>query len=274
MHVPLTADLRALLAALEHDSTEAYVTDLAADATIAVRHVGARPAARRPRRERPAADRARPAARARDRGGGLMTAPRDRRPLQPHEHGARAAAHLMRQAQPPRPRTAASAAASSLVAARRARVAARGRGRGRHRHRHGVLGELRPLDACSPVDDRPELVRLRRRRQPARLDPGRAEPRAGAARAHEPVAAEGDGRRRGPALLPARRRRLRGHRARALEGRQRRQGRRGRLDDRAAARAQPLHRPRAHARAQAQGGLPRDQAEPPAGRSSRSSAST
>jgi small conductance mechanosensitive channel len=38
VHVPLTADLRALLAALEGDSTEAYVTDLAADdATIAVR---------------------------------------------------------------------------------------------------------------------------------------------------------------------------------------------------------------------------------------------
>ena len=37
VHVPLTADLRALVAALERDSTEAYVTDLAADATIAVR---------------------------------------------------------------------------------------------------------------------------------------------------------------------------------------------------------------------------------------------
>jgi len=37
VHVPLTADLRALVAALERDSAEAYVTDLAADATIAVR---------------------------------------------------------------------------------------------------------------------------------------------------------------------------------------------------------------------------------------------
>jgi small-conductance mechanosensitive channel len=37
VHVPLTADLRALLDALQRDSTEAYVTDLAADATIAVR---------------------------------------------------------------------------------------------------------------------------------------------------------------------------------------------------------------------------------------------
>jgi small-conductance mechanosensitive channel len=37
VHVPLTADVRALLAALERDAAEAYVTDLAADATIAVR---------------------------------------------------------------------------------------------------------------------------------------------------------------------------------------------------------------------------------------------
>jgi small-conductance mechanosensitive channel len=35
--VPLTADLRALVAALQQDTAEAYVTDLAADATIAVR---------------------------------------------------------------------------------------------------------------------------------------------------------------------------------------------------------------------------------------------
>ena len=39
-----------------------------------------------------------------------------------------------------------------------------------------------------------------------------------------------------------------------------RQGRRGRLDDHAAARPQPLHRPRADAEAEDQGGLPRDQA--------------
>jgi small-conductance mechanosensitive channel len=37
VHVPLTADLRALIAALQRDSTEAYLTELAADATIAVR---------------------------------------------------------------------------------------------------------------------------------------------------------------------------------------------------------------------------------------------
>jgi small-conductance mechanosensitive channel len=37
IRVPLTADLRAIVSALERDSTEAYVTDLAGDATIAVR---------------------------------------------------------------------------------------------------------------------------------------------------------------------------------------------------------------------------------------------
>ena len=37
VQVPLTADLRGLVAALERDSAEAYVTDLSGDATIAVR---------------------------------------------------------------------------------------------------------------------------------------------------------------------------------------------------------------------------------------------
>ena len=58
-----------------------------------------------------------------------------------------------------------------------------------------------------------------------------------------------------------------GHRARRLEGRHRRQGRRGRLDDHAAARAQPLHRPGEDVQPQAQGGVPRDQALAEAGRS-------
>ena len=44
---------------------------------------------------------------------------------------------------------------------------------------------------------------------------------------------------------------------------ERRQGRRGRLDDQPAARPQPVHGPRAHVRAQDQGGVPRDQAERP-----------
>ena len=53
----------------------------------------------------------------------------------------------------------------------------------------------------------------------ARLDPGRAEPPARARCARSaPGCRKGDRRDRGPALLPARRRRLRGHRARALRG--------------------------------------------------------
>ena len=54
----------------------------------------------------------------------------------------------------------------------------------------------------------------------------------------------------------ARRRRLRGHRARRLQEPRGRQGRRGRLDDHAAARAQPVRRPRAHAGAQDPRGAP------------------
>jgi small-conductance mechanosensitive channel len=37
VHVPLTADLRTLLTSLQRDTTEAYLTELADDATIAVR---------------------------------------------------------------------------------------------------------------------------------------------------------------------------------------------------------------------------------------------
>ena len=49
----------------------------------------------------------------------------------------------------------------------------------------------------------------------------------------------------------------------------RREGRRGRLDDHAAARAQPLHGQREDVQPQAQGGVPRDQARAQAGRSDR-----
>ena len=49
----------------------------------------------------------------------------------------------------------------------------------------------------------------------------------------------------------------------ACERPPRRRGRPGRLDDHAAARAQPLHLEGADVQAQGQGGLPRDQAEPP-----------
>ena len=79
---------------------------------------------------------------------------------------------------------------------------------------------LRP-ERAAPDRDRRELVRLRARRLAARLDPRRAQPRAGVARAHVGVAAEGDGRDRGPPLLAARCRRLRRHRARRVGGRDR-----------------------------------------------------
>ena len=141
------------------------------------------------------------------------------------------------------------------------------------RRRRRVLGELRPLEPA-PGQDRPELVRLRGRRHPARLDPGRAEPRAGPAR---PDQRRGSRRRRSRSRTGASTSTAasttRASRARS-GGRQRRQGRRGRLDDRPAARPQPLHRPRADVRAEAQGGVPRDQAQPSSGRSSGSSTST
>ena len=129
---------------------------------------------------------------------------------------------------------------------------------GRHRCRHLRL-VVRPQLAAAGRD-RLEHVHLRRRQLAPGRDPGGAEPPAGRAQQDQPLDAEGDGRDRGPALLLAQRRRCRGHRPRDLEERQRRAGRRGRLHDHAAARPQPLHRPRAHGRAEAEGGLPRDQA--------------
>ena len=77
----------------------------------------------------------------------------------------------------------------------------------------------------------------------------------------QPLDAEGDDRDRGPPLLPPRRRRPAGHRARRPRGRPGARGRPGRLDDHPAARAQPLHLERAHRAAEAQGGVPRDQAQ-------------
>ena len=92
-----------------------------------------------------------------------------------------------------------------------------------------------------------ELGGVRRRRHPARLHPVRRDQDADPAAADPGVDAGRDDRDRGRALLPARRRRLRGHRARRLQEPRGRQDGRGRLDDHAAAGAQPLRRPRAHA---------------------------
>ncbi len=123
-----------------------------------------------------------------------------------------------------------------------------------------TFGSSCDLNSLAAGRDRLEHVHLRRRQLAPRRDPGRAEPAAGPVQADQLLDAEGDRRDRGPALLPARRRRRRGHRTCALEERQRRSGGRGRLDDHAAARAQPLHRARADGRAEAEGGVPRDQA--------------
>ena len=77
----------------------------------------------------------------------------------------------------------------------------------------------------------------------------------------QPVDGQGRDRDRGPALLPARRRRLRGDHPRRLARREQGEGRGGRLDDHAAGRPQPLHLKREDAAAEDQGGLPFVQAE-------------
>ena len=137
----------------------------------------------------------------------------------------------------------------------------------------GVLGTVglqqRPRDPARLRPERPpacvdrrQLVHLRRRRLPARLDSGREEPPAGEPRRDEPVDGESDGRHRGQAFLRARRHRLPGHSARRGERHPSGPDRRGRLDDHAAARPQPLHQaPRADAEAQGRGSVPRRPAE-------------
>ena len=148
---------------------------------------------------------------------------------------------------------------TGVVAATIVLVLAAMRCGGRPRRWNGALRELQPEHAPSRRD-RPELVRLRIGRVAARLDPGRAKPRAGHHSQHVAVAAAIDDRDRRPPFLGARRRRLRRHRTRCLEGPHGGQGPRGRLDDHATARAQSLHRPGEDAHAQDQGSLPGDQA--------------
>ena len=80
----------------------------------------------------------------------------------------------------------------------------------------GLVRSKCDLAIAQADPDRPEQLRLCGRRHPARLDPRRAQPAARGARGDQPLDAEGDDRRRGPALLQPRRRRLRGHRPRAL----------------------------------------------------------
>ena len=123
-----------------------------------------------------------------------------------------------------------------------------------------AFGPRCDLSALHPARDRPEHVRLRGRRLPARRHPGRAEPSGRAPRRDLPVALQGDGRDRGPALLRPRRHRRRGHRAGALARRQGREGGGGRLDDHAAARPHPVHLERADRGAEGHRGVPRGEA--------------
>ena len=133
-------------------------------------------------------------------------------------------------------------------------------GRGRRDRRQPRSRSLRPRRS-PPRRNRPEHVRVRRRRDVVGLDPSRAKPPTRAARRHQPLDAAGDDRRRGPALLPAQRCGLRGHRTCAVARPHRGGDRRGRLDADPAARAQPLHLPRAHRDPQVAGGLPRRSAQ-------------
>ena len=182
-----------------------------------------------------------------------------------HEPSARGPRARRRDLRPP-PQEAkadrAEAASSPRGRARRRRrlrPPVRRRRRGCHR-RCDVRLQLRPERSAAGLD-RPELLHLCGEQLDPRRDPRRAKPSAGAALEDQPLDAGGDRRDRGPPLLPPRRHRRRGDRACALEERERGRGGRRRLDDHAAARPQPLHQPRAHGPAEAEGGVPRDQAE-------------
>ncbi len=123
----------------------------------------------------------------------------------------------------------------------------------------GVLayGSSCDLDSLQSRRHRREHVRLRGQRVAPGLDPGREEPRAGHRRRHVPVGPQGDDRDRGPPLLRARGNRRRRHRPSGRGRHQGRRARRGRLDDHAAARPQPLHLAREDGAAQGEGGVPR-----------------
>ena len=122
-----------------------------------------------------------------------------------------------------------------------------------HRQRRRVGARHRGAEAGRPGR---HVGRLRRRRQDAPgLHPGRHAAHARPRRRDAPVRPRRDRRDRGPPLLQARRRRLRGHRPRGDQERVERRDRPGRLDADDAARPQPLQRePRAqrHRRVQAQ----------------------
>ncbi len=162
----------------------------------------------------------RPGTARRDHDAGPLSCDRQHHRVAPCPAGRSAVTARPPGASPPAARRTAAAAAGHVPAAAAAgagsrRVRARRSRRDPDRPRVSAgIGRLRGvqeqlLAVVAPAgDDRPELVRLRGGRLAARLDPRRAQPTAGAALADQPVDGEGDDRGRGPALLPARRRRL------------------------------------------------------------------
>ncbi|CAA9553451.1 MAG: Multimodular transpeptidase-transglycosylase, partial [uncultured Thermoleophilia bacterium] len=135
------------------------------------------------------------------------------------------------------------------------------RGRRRHAARGGRLhADTAPARGLPPLRAERELGRVRPRRHPARGDRQRPQPHRRAAPEDLALPARRHRGDRGPALLRAPRRRLRGHRPRGLEGHQRGRDPRGRLDADDAADLAALHHEGAHLRPQDQGGLARDPA--------------
>ena len=105
-----------------------------------------------------------------------------------------------------------------------------------------VAADAPSLATCKPIDRGGNSVLYAADGEQARRDRLRRSPHAGLDRADPEEPAAGDGGDRGPALLPARRRRHRGHPPRRGQGPRSRRGGRGRLDDHPAAGPQPLHR--------------------------------
>ena len=231
MQVPLSADLRAVgrrrssrrRRGVRDRPRGRQGDDRGAEA-------GRRRAARRARGERPAASHVaeRLARRSRDvssrAGAAATTSSSSSRTAAASGSAPTASAPRAARASSPRP----SLVASSSPASRRSALGA-----------GAALSASCDLDGLTARRDR---RRTRSSTPPTARCSARSPPSATASRCRigsmTPVAAEGDGRDRGPALLPARRRRLRRHRSRALwtdvsAG----QGRRGRLDDHPAARA-------------------------------------
>ena len=167
VEVPAGPDLRGVVESLKGEGEEVFVSDLTGDkATILVRKWVPGEAVGRARRERPA-HRARRAARAASR---VSPPPLTTTSTSSSRHRGR----KKKRADRIRRRRRAGVIVGDARDRRHRRACSRvGLGAGA-----ALSAELRPEHAA-PGRDRPELVRLRARRLAARLDPGRAEPRAG-----------------------------------------------------------------------------------------------